>query len=77
MMNKEEYRLYFEKWRKYIRFAPILSETGIPKANFSQFLSGSNTNALSAEKLEMIKSKMEEIFGEIGQEVAEDGQNIL
>ena len=62
MTEKNEYREYFLQWKKYVRYAPILDELGLPRANFSQFLSGSNMNAISVEKLEMVKAKMEEIF---------------
>ena len=68
MTTKEEYRTYFLKWKKYIRYAPILDDLGIPKANFSQFVSGSNNNALSPQKLELIKDEIKRVFGEINQE---------
>ena len=58
MNTKEEYRAYFLKWKKYIRYAPILDALGIQRTNFSQFLSGSYLNSLSTEKLEKIKQYM-------------------
>lgn len=65
MLEKEEYRLFFNKWKRYVRYAPILDDLGIPKPNFSQFLSGSNSNALSLEKLEQIRQRMNDVFAEL------------
>lgn len=62
MISKDEYRNYFLKWKRYVRYAPIMEDLGLQKANFSQFLSGSNINAMSVEKLEQIKMYMEALF---------------
>ena len=64
-MTKQEYREYFLKWKNYIRYTAILKDCGIHHSNFSQFLSGSNENALSVEKLEKIKCRMEEVCKEM------------
>lgn len=70
MMSKDDYRVYFLYWKKYVRFAPILDELEIPRSNFSQFLRGSNSYALSPEKLEMIRNRMGQIFTDIQEEPA-------
>lgn len=76
MYTKEWYRTYFQKWKKYVRYAPVLEDAGVPRANFSQFLNGSNTNALSVEKLEMIRKRMTEVFSDICKEGTTDGKDI-
>ncbi|MBR3358586.1 MAG: hypothetical protein IKG46_12285 [Solobacterium sp.] len=72
MNTKDEYRSYFLKWKKYVRYAPILDELDIQRTNFSQFLRGSNVNALSVQKLEMVKNRMKELFITIDQGGNED-----
>ena len=77
MMQKEEYRQYFLKWKRYVRYAPIVEEVGLQKSNFSQFLSGSNLNAISAEKLEIIKQRMEHVFQDLtNEEDTDDDKNV-
>ena len=75
MISKERYRYYFLKWKKYVRYAPILDEIGIPRSNFSQFLSGTNNNAISVEKLQSVKNRMEELFEGIEKEDLSDGES--
>ena len=60
--EKDKYRGYFIKMKKYVKYAPILEEINVPSSNFSQFLTQSNNYALSLKKLQMIKQRMDEIF---------------
>ena len=68
VMDKEEYRKFFLQWKQYVKYAPILEEANIQQANFSQFLSGSNVNALSVEKLETVRKRMIATFSQIEKE---------
>ena len=76
MMTKDEYRDYFLRWKKYVRYAPILDELNIPRSNFSQFINQTNQNALSLQKLEAIRSFMAEKFETMIQEGSANGQNL-
>ena len=62
--EKEKYRDYFLKMKKYVKYAPILEEVNVPATNFSQFLTKSNSYALSIKKLKLIKDRIDEIFSE-------------
>jgi len=52
------------KFKKYIRYAPIIEEAGMQRTNFSQFLGGDD-RALSVEKLEIIRQKLQEVLKDI------------
>lgn len=56
--EKSDLKEYFIKCKPYIRFLPILKKLNIQQSNFSQFISGSNNNAISTEKLGKIKHEI-------------------
>lgn len=60
-MSKEQYREYFKKLQKYIKFTPIMEKLGIPRTNFSTFMNG-NDSVLSIERLEVIKKAVKTIM---------------
>ena len=63
--EKQELKEFFIKCKPYIRFLPILKELNIQQSNFSQFISGSNNNAISVDKLTEIRKKVVKITNNI------------
>ncbi len=76
LKTKDDYRQFFIRFKRYVRYAPIITEVGMQRTNFSQFIHGDN-KALSIEKLEVIRLKMQEVLKDIySEEDSNSGQNI-
>lgn len=57
-MTKQQYREYFKKLQKYIKFTPIMEQLDIPRTLFSSFVNG-NDKAMSEQRLLVIKKELE------------------
>lgn len=63
--EKEKYIQYFQGCKKYIKFNAILEECSIKESNFSQFINKINYDAISIEKLDIIKSHTINVINEL------------
>ena len=60
-MNKQQYRDYFRKLQKYIKFTPIMERLDIPRTLFSSFMNGED-KTMSIERLSIIKNEVDKLM---------------
>lgn len=60
-MTKQQYREYFKKLQKYIKFTPIMEKLDIPRTLFSSFMNGED-KTMSTERLAIIKNEVETLM---------------
>ena len=66
-MSKEQYRKYFIKCKKYLKFTSILNNVGVSDANFSHFLNNADS-IISLGKLHLIYMEVNKILKELGED---------
>lgn len=57
-MTKQQYRDYFKRLQKYIKFTPLMEQLEIPRTLFSSFINGDD-KAMSIERLNYIKQQLD------------------
>lgn len=63
-MTKEQYRKYFIKCKKYLKFSNILKKVGVSDANFSHFLNNADS-IISISKLNSIYIETKNTLNEL------------